>query len=76
MKRPALLVILLLAGCASMPSNENRADVHCTRQLATAIVLADRVHIVDGGCIEWTVGPTHREREAFERRKAAREGSR
>lgn len=70
-----LLLAAALSGCATEPgpSDSARTDVHCVREAMVPITVGQQVYMVPGHCAEWTVGPTRREREEFDRRNG-REG--
>lgn len=61
-----------LAACAGTPEAESQ--VHCVDWHLVAIGAGRVVHMVPGRCKAWSVGPTPRQRQEFDKRAAARGG--
>jgi hypothetical protein len=62
-KASLLAIVTTLAACAGP-----QQDPYCTKREQVAATVNGKPHLVDGGCIEWTLGPSRRQVEAFDRR--------
>jgi hypothetical protein len=53
-----------LAACTSTP----QPDPYCAKREKVTVTVSGQPHQVDGGCVEWSFGPTRRQREEFDKR--------
>jgi hypothetical protein len=59
-----LLAILAALAACSQPQQ----DPFCARREQVTVMVNGQARQVEGGCVEWRVGPTRRQAEEFDRR--------